>query len=139
MALYMLDTDMASYAIQGRGEVKSRLLSIPPSSVCISAVTRAELLYGLQRLPADHGLHNLVGRFLDLVQTLSWGVVRGSAGDPAAWYASIRHQLVGSGQPIGEMDMMIAAHAIAVQSTLVTNNTRHYERIDGPLIIEDWL
>lgn len=137
--LYMLDTDVASFAIKGRAEVQLRLGSIPPSNVCISAVTRAELLYGLERLPADHRLYDLVRRFLDVVKALPWGETHGGVQDAAAWYATIRRQLVSSGQPIGEMDMMIAAHALAVQATLVTNNTQHFGRIDAPLTMEQWV
>jgi tRNA(fMet)-specific endonuclease VapC len=58
--------------------------------------------------------------------------------EAAGFYADIRHQLVTSGQQIGELDMMIAAHAIALGAVLVTNNTRHYGRIDAPLILENW-
>ena len=53
-------------------------------------------------------------------------------------YAEIRHQLVIAGQPIGEMDMMITAHALALGATLVTNNLRYYERIQMPLLLENW-
>lgn len=56
----------------------------------------------------------------------------------AEFYAEIRHQLVSAGKPIGELDMMIAAHALALGATLVTNNTRHYQRIAQPLSIENW-
>lgn len=137
--LYMLDTDVAIYVIKGRPEIERRLSAIPTSQVCISAITRAELFHGLQRLPAGHRLHGVVGRFLEIVQTVPWGKARGSVDDPAAWYAAIRHQLVSTGQPIGEMDMMISAHAIAIQATLVTNNVRHYTRINAPLTIVNWV
>ena len=52
--------------------------------------------------------------------------------------ADIRHQLLSTGQPIGELDMMIAAHSLSAGAVLVTNNLRHYERIDAPLILENW-
>jgi tRNA(fMet)-specific endonuclease VapC len=47
-------------------------------------------------------------------------------------------QLVSAGKPIGELDRMIAAHAVAAEAVLVTNNTRHYERIAQPLTLENW-
>jgi tRNA(fMet)-specific endonuclease VapC len=50
----------------------------------------------------------------------------------------IRRQLVSTGQPIGAMDMMIAAHALSAGAVLVTCNSRHYERIEAPLILEKW-
>lgn len=56
----------------------------------------------------------------------------------ADFYAEIRHQLVTMGKPIGEMDMMIAAHSLSVGAVLVTNNTRHFERINLPLILANW-
>jgi tRNA(fMet)-specific endonuclease VapC len=129
----MLDTDMASYVIKERSpEVASRLAEIPPSMVCVSAMTRAELMYGLKRLPEGHRLQLGVRQFLRLVRVLAWD------SDAADYYAEIRHQLVASGQLIGELDMMIAAHSLAVGAVLVTNNTRHYARIVAPLTMVNW-
>lgn len=131
--LHMLDTDTASYLIKGRSPtVENRLAALAPSMVCISVMTRAELQYGLKRLPADHRLHLAVRQFLKIVRTVAWDV------DAADWYANIRHQLVSTGQPIGELDMMIAAHSLSAGAVLVTNNLRHYERIVAPLILENW-
>ncbi len=64
-------------------------------------------------------------------------IVRAFAWDAGAadQYAEIRHHLVSDGQPIGEMDMMIAAHALSVSAVLVTNNTRHFSRIAAPLML----
>ena len=130
----MLDTDMSSYIIKNHpAAVAIRLAELPPPAVCISVITRAELLYGLKRLPPAHRLHVAVGEFLRLVHTLGW-----NAG-AADHYADIRHRLTIKGQPIGEMDMMIAAHALAVNAVLVTNNTRHYQRIDAPLQLVNWV
>ena len=129
--LHMLDTDIASYIIRRRSpEIETKLSAIEPSMVCISVITRAELLYGLKRLPPDHRLHLGVRQFLKIVRALPWDA------EAADFYAEIRHQLVTTGQPIGELDMMIAAHSLA--AILVTNNTRHYERIPAPLILQNW-
>lgn len=131
--LHMLDTDTASYVIKGRSPaVESKLAEIPPSLVCVSVITRAELLYGLKRLPANHRLHLGVRQFLRIVRVLPWDA------EAADFYAEIRHQLVMMGQPIGEMDMMIAAHSLSVGAVLVTNNTRHFERINLPLTLANW-
>ncbi len=131
--LHMLDTDTASYLIKGKSPtIKAKLEKLVPSMICISVMTRAELLYGLKRLPADHRLHLVVRQFLKIVSILPWDT------DAADWYAEIRHQLISTGQPIGEMDMMIAAHSLSVAAVLVTNNIRHYERIIAPLILENW-
>lgn len=131
--LHMLDTDTASYLIRGKSPaIEARLAALVPSAVCVSVMTRAELLYGLKRLPADHRLPLAVRQFLKIVRILPWDT------DAADWYAEIRHQLVSTGQPIGEMDMMIAAHALSAGAVLVTNNSLHYERIEAPLILENW-
>ncbi|MER2513480.1 MAG: type II toxin-antitoxin system VapC family toxin [Nitrosomonas ureae] len=132
--LHMLDTDTASYLIKGKSPViESRLAALVPSMVCISVMTRAELLNGLKRLPADHRLHLAVRQFLKIVRVLPWDA------EAADWYADIRHQLVSSGQPIGELDMMIAAHSLSAGAVLVTNNSRHYERIAAPIMLENWV
>jgi len=129
----MLDTDTASYVIKGRSPaVENRLAAIQPSLVCVSVITRAELVYGLKRLPANHPLHAGVRRFLRIVRALPWDA------EAADFYAEIRHQLVIMGQTIGEMDMMIAAHSLSAGAVLVTNNTRHFQRINAPLILANW-
>lgn len=131
--LHMLDTDTASYLIKGKSPaIESRLAALVPMMVCVSVMTRAELQYGLKRLPVHHRLHLAVRQFLKIVRILPWDT------DAADWYAEIRHQLVSTGQPIGEMDMMIAAHALSAGAVLVTNNRRHYERIEAPLLLENW-
>ncbi len=131
--LHMLDTDIVSYLIKGKAPtVETRLAALAPSMICISVMTRAELQYGLKRLPADHRLHLAVRQLLKIVRTLPWDV------EAADWYAEIRQQLLSTGQPIGELDMMIAAHALSAGAVLVTNNQRHYARITAPLILENW-
>ena len=138
--LHLLDTDTASYLIKGRTpQVEERLAAIPPSMICISVVTQAELLYGLKALPPVHRLHAGVRQFLKIVRILPWDSAA------AEFYADIRHQLVTKGQTLtkgqhcGEMDMMIAAHALAAGAVLVTNNTKHFKRIRAPLALVNWV
>jgi len=131
---YMLDTDISSYIIKGGyGAVEQHLMNTPPSDICISAVTRAELVYGLKALSPKHRLHAAVHRFLRVTTVLAWDA------EAADLFAEIKHQLRSAGTPIGEMDMLIAAHAIAADAILVTNNTRHYAHIQLPLVIENWM
>lgn len=131
--LHMLDTDTGSHIIKGRSPaIAAKLRTVLPAMVCISVMTRAELLYSLKRLPPDHRLHLAVRQFLKIVRALSWD------SEAADWYAGIRHQLVSSGQPIGEMDMMIAAHSLAAGAVLVTNHHRHFERIHAPPTLVNW-
>lgn len=132
--LYMLDTDISSYIIKGGyGAVERRLAETSLSDICISAMTRAELLYGLKQLPARHHLHESVRRFLKAVNLLSWDA------EAANFHAEIKYQLRSDGTPIGDMDMLIAAHALAADAALVTNNTRHYKRIRQPLMLLNWM
>lgn len=131
--LHLLDRDTASYIIKGRSPaIEARLAVIPPDRICLSVVTCAELLYGLQRLPPSHRLHVGVRQFLRMVRVPAWDA------DAADHYADIRHQLTIAGLPIGDMDMMIAAHALAIGAVLVTNNTRHFQRIAAPLTLVSW-
>jgi tRNA(fMet)-specific endonuclease VapC len=135
MPFYMLDTDTASFIIKGRSpQLEARLVDIPPDQLCISAITRAELNYGLQRLPAGHRLHAGVRQFFNIVPVVSWGK------EAADHYAVIRHRLTVSGQIIGDPDIMIASHALAIGAVLVTNNIRHFERISvlASLVLENW-
>jgi tRNA(fMet)-specific endonuclease VapC len=98
--LHMLDTDTAGYIIKERSPaISARVSAIPPSLLCVSVMTRAELQYGLRRLPAGHRLHVGVREFLRIVRVLPWDA------DAADYCAEIRHQLVTTGQAIGEMDM----------------------------------
>ncbi len=84
--LYMLYTDTVSYIIKGKSpEMESKLSALMPSAICISVMTRAELQYGLKRLPSAHRLLLAVRQFLKIIHILPWDT-------PAAdWYADIRH------------------------------------------------
>ena len=83
--LRMLDTDIASYIIKKRSAaIETKLAAILPSMVCVSVMTRAELLYGLKRLPPNHRLHLAVRQFLKIVRVLPWDI------EASDWYADIR-------------------------------------------------
>ena len=128
----MLDTDTASYVIRGgRPRLDARIAAVPMGDVCISVITRAELLYGLRRRPGAERLARLVGAFLSRVRAVGW--------DEAAAdrFASVAADLDLAGRRIGPFDTMIAAHALAIGATLVTNNTAHFSRVSG-LAIENW-
>jgi tRNA(fMet)-specific endonuclease VapC len=133
--LHMLDTDIASYAIKDYGgtHVMDKLRALRPGEACVSAITRAELLFGLKKLPQKHRLHIGVKKFLNAVQVLAWEP------EGAEFYAEIRHELMRTGNLIGEMDMLIAAHAIAADAVLVTNNVRHFKKIKLPLMLTNWM
>jgi tRNA(fMet)-specific endonuclease VapC len=130
----MLDTDTSSYIIKGGyGPIEQHLRSTSPSDICISAMTRAELLYGLQGLSQRHHLHQAVHRFLRVTMMLTWDA------EAADFFAKIKYRLKSGGTPIGDMDMLIAAHALAADAVLVTDNTRHFKRIKLPLMMVNWI
>jgi len=128
---YLLDTNVASYVIKGNfPQVRQRLLKAPMSEVGISVVTEAELRFGVARLPQVAKLGIAVEEFLLRVEVLPWD------SEAAQHYARIRALLESEGQPMGNFDMMIAAHALAAGTILVTND-RAFRRVKG-LRIEDW-
>ena len=130
---YMLDTDIAVYSIRRRSpSVEERLIRIPIEQICISAITHAELRFGLTKLPSAHPIQHRTQALLASIPTLPWGAAA------AEHFAAIRSRLQQIGTPIGVLDMMIAGHAIAAGAILVTNNVRHFERIGPPLVLENW-
>ncbi len=128
----MLDTDTASYVIRGGSpRLDQRIAAVPMDDVCISAVTRAELLYGVRLKPGAERLARLVGAFLSRVRAVGWDE---SAADR---FAIIAGDLNLAGQRIGPFDTMIAAHALAIDATLVTNDVAHFSGVSG-LSVENW-
>ncbi len=131
MVRYLLDTNTASYAIKGNvARVREQLLKIAMADVGISVITEAELRFGVARLPSAIRLKDLVEEFLLRVEVLPWNSAA------ANHYAEIRAALERSGKPMGNMDMLIAAHALSVEAVLVTHD-RVFRRVKG-LKIEDW-
>ncbi len=132
MALYMLDTDTVSYLVRGKTPaLDARVAAASPKQLCISAVTRGELLYGLKLKDGAHRLTQLIDQLLVRVQCLSWDEAA------ATHFASIAADLHKAGTVIGSMDAMIAGHAMATGAVLVTNNARHFSRVAG-LAVENW-
>ena len=128
---YLLDTNTVSYIIKGIfPHVRERLLKVPISEVRISVITEAELRFGLARLPQATKLAIVVEAFLLRVEVLPWD-------SPAArHYARLRAVLEEQGEPMGNLDLMIAAEALAVGAILVSND-RAFRRVKG-LKVEDW-
>jgi tRNA(fMet)-specific endonuclease VapC len=128
---YVLDTNIASYAIKGNmPHVRERLLKVPMSDVGVSVITEAELRFGVIRKPAAGRLKLAVEEFLVRVEILPWDSTA------AQHYAELRSALEDSGTPIANFDLMIAAHALAVGATLVTHD-RVFRRVKH-LKIGDW-
>ncbi len=133
MRLFMLDTDTVSYLVKGRAPaLDARVAAVSLKHLCISAVTRGELLYGLNLKDSAHRLASLVDQVLRRVQCLPWDEAA------ATHFASVAAELHKAGTPIGTMDAMIAGHAMAMGAVLVTNNARHFSRVTG-LTVENWV
>jgi len=128
---YLLDTNAASFVIKGNfPRVRERLLKVPMAEVGISTVTEAELRFGVARKPGAIRLKTAVEEFLLRVEALSWD------SDAAERYAQVRAELERSGKPMGNLDLMIAAHALSAQLVLVTHD--HVFRRIKRLKVEDW-
>jgi tRNA(fMet)-specific endonuclease VapC len=132
MPRFMLDTDTCSYIMKrSHPLVLKRLQAVPVDDVCMSAITRAELLYGVEISPRRAQDAAALAAFLPYVQAVEFGDAA------ASHYAEIRADLKRRGALIGAHDLFIAAHARALALTLVTNNTAEFERV-GNLKLENW-
>lgn len=128
---YLLDTNTASYIIKGNvPRVRERLLKVPMSQLLISAVTEAELLFGAARRRDAVQLKIAIDEFLLRVYSLPWDSAA------ARQYADVRAALEIAGTPMGNLDMMIGAHALAAEAVLVTSD-HSFHRLKQ-LKIEDW-
>jgi tRNA(fMet)-specific endonuclease VapC len=128
---YLLDTNTASYAIKGNlPRVRERLQKIALAEVAISVITEAELRFGVLRLPGAKRLTIVVEEFLRFVDIRPW--------DSAAAqnYAQLRASIEQQGRPMGNLDLMIAAHSLALGTILVSSD-RVFRRVKD-LKLEDW-
>lgn len=132
MSRFMLDTDTCSYIMKrSHPQVIERLRAVPVSDVCMSVVTKAELLYGVEVSPRVAQDAAALAAFLPYVE------VRDLIDDAAIHYAEIRAGLKKRGEMIGANDLFIAAHARALGLTLVTNNEAEFERVPD-LLLDNW-
>lgn len=128
---YLLDTNTVSYVIKGTfPRVRERLLKVPMAEIGISVITEAELRFGLARRPEASKLKIAVEEFLLRVEILPWD------SEAAQHYARVRAALEDEGEPVGNLDLMIAAQALAAEAELVTHD-RVFRHVKG-LRIEDW-
>jgi len=132
MLRFMLDTDMCSYIMKRSNDaVLKRLRKVPVGDVCISVITKSELLYGVELSPHRQQDESALVAFLTYVEVLDFPE------RASMHYAAIRADLKRQGTMIGANDLFIAAHARSLGLTLVTNNTREFERVRH-LVIENW-
>lgn len=132
MIIYMLDTDICSYVIRERPlQVFEHFKQVEMEQICISVITYAELMYGVERSSSKKINQAVIDDFIKHLNIVPWDE------EAAKHYGNIRAYLQADGQIIGSMDLMIAAHARSRGMTLVTNNDRHFNRVPK-LTIENW-
>ena len=128
----MLDTNICIFTIKQKSpEIIKNFLKHDPDEFCISSVTYAELMYGVEKSAAAERNKAALSLFLSPIRILDFDA------RAAEEYGRIIASLECKGMPIGPMDMLIAAHAKAENLILVTNNTREFNRVEA-LEVEDW-
>lgn len=129
---YMLDTNICIYAIKHKPDkVFQELQKHDPSEICISSITYAELVHGVEKSTAIEKNRLALSMLLANIEILDFDV------NAANCYGKIRADLEKRGTPIGPLDMMIAGHAQSLGYTVVTNNVKEFSRVIN-LEIENW-
>ena len=124
MPRYMLDTDTCSYIMKRSNDtVLKRLQQVPVGDVCISVITKSELLFGVELSPRRQQNEVALNAFLRYLEVLDF------PDEASLHYAKIRADLKTLGTMIGANDLFIAAHARSLGLMLVTNNTREFGRV----------
>ncbi len=126
----MLDTNTVSHLIKSHPDVIRHMLAVPMASLCVSAITEGELLFGLAKRPEAKKLHLAVREFLLRVNVLPWDSVAAES------YGAVRASLESQGKMLASLDLLIAAHALSVGAVLVTNDQAFSQVKNLPL--EDW-
>jgi tRNA(fMet)-specific endonuclease VapC len=128
---FLLDTNICIYALQQHGRVLERLLAHSRSDVAVSVVTEAELRTGAAKSTSATKTRQLVENFLQPLSIVEF------VSHDAEVYAAVRAKLERAGTPIGPLDTLIAAQAVARKLILVSNNGREFGRVAG-LRLENW-
>jgi tRNA(fMet)-specific endonuclease VapC len=129
---YLLDTNVCIIYLKGRNlNLKLRLDAVPIDEIVVCSVVKAELCYGAMKSANPERSFTLQQVFLNQFVSLPFDDLA------ATTFGTVRAQLEVRGTPIGAYDLQIAAIALSNNLTLVTHNTREFERVDG-LQIEDW-
>jgi tRNA(fMet)-specific endonuclease VapC len=129
----MLDTDICIFITRkSEPSLLERIESVPLEQQCISVVTLAELLYGVQVSSKKKANQEAVDLFAQHIEVLGW------TPDAAKHYAEIRADLKKKGQQLGSNNLLIAAHARSIGAVIVTNNVKDFGRVKG-LKLENWM
>ena len=132
MLKYMLDTNIVIYVINRRPVEVLDTFNRYASRMCISSVTLAELLHGVEKSSKPEDNRRQIEEFISLLEVLEYGP------EAAAHYGEIRADLERQGISIGVNDLHIAGHARSQGLTLVTNNLSEFERVRG-LSVDNWI
>ena len=130
MNQYMLDTNIASHLLKGHPMVARRVVATPMAALCISAITAAEMLFGLAQRPEAKRLHLAVRELLRRVDVLPWNATI------AERYGVVRADMERQGRTLAPLDLLIAAHALGANAVLVSND-RAFGHV-AELRLEDW-
>ena len=130
--MYLLDTNICIYVINHKPQqVFERFRQYQLGELAVSSITASELAFGVEKSGSERNKQALK-KFLSPLEILPYD-------EQAIWhYAQLHHDLQSKGQTIGSLDMLIAAHALALDVVLVTNNTKEFERIER-LKLENWV
>ena len=130
---HLLDTNICSYLMRRKPpSVVERLRALGPARVAVSVVTALELREGSELSPHRAEYHRRIDVFLSGIRPLPLPT------EAAAHGGRLRAALRRAGRPIGDLDSLIVAHALALRLTLVSNNLREFSRIEG-LLLENWV
>ena len=128
---YMLDTNICIYAMKKQIPILRKFSQHGPEKLAISSLVAAELAFGVEKSQRSVENKKSLTLFLDSMNIVAWD-------ESAMWhFAEHRKKLQQAGTPIGEIDLLLASQALAMDAVLVTNNTREFERIEG-LKLENW-
>jgi tRNA(fMet)-specific endonuclease VapC len=126
----MLDTNTVSHLVRQNPTVVGHVSAVSMASLCVSALTMGELLFGLARRPAATRLHMAVKELLRRVDVLPWDQ------STAARYGAVRADMQSRGRTLAPVDRLIAAHALEADAVLVTSD-QAFRHVPG-LNVEDW-
>jgi len=130
---YMLDTNICIYLIKKQSQsLIEKISQLSPNELCISSITMSELEYGVSKSLFQEKNRIALYNFVTPINILPYDA------KSSLWYGKIRSFLEKQGNTIGPLDLLIASHALAHNLTLITHNTKEFNRVNE-LKVEDWI
>ena len=127
---YMLDTHTLSYLARAQPALAQRVRAVPMATLCMSRISKAELLFGLAKRPDAQRLHTVVRELLLRIDVLAWDHT------VAERYGPVRAALARQGRTVAPLDLLSAAHALSAGAVLVSSD-QAFNPVAG-LTVEDW-